>query len=79
MLVAASTPAVPVALAAAVAAPTRTPANIARDRSRHPAETLAFFGVKPTDTGVEVWPAGGWYTEILAPLTAKRGAYYAAG
>ena len=36
-------------IAAAVAAPTRTPANLARDQYRHPAETLAFFGVKPTD------------------------------
>ncbi|MDP1026731.1 methyltransferase domain-containing protein [Sphingomonas sp. KR1UV-12] len=78
-LIAASAPRVPAAVAAAVAAPTRTAANVARDRYRHPAETLAFFGVKPTDTVVEVWPGGGWYTEILAPLTAKSGTYYAAG
>ena len=78
-LIAASTPRVPAAIAGAVAAPTRTPANIARDRYRHPAETLAFFGVKPTDTVVEVWPSGGWYTEILAPLTSHGGTYYAAG
>jgi predicted methyltransferase len=61
-----------------VAAPTRTPANIARDRYRHPAETLAFFGVKPGQTVVEYSPAGGWYTEILAPLTHDRGLLYAA-
>ncbi len=78
-LIAASAPRVPAPIAAAVAAPTRTPANIARDRYRHPAQTLAFFGVKPTDTVVEIWPSGGWYTEILAPLTARSGAYYAAG
>jgi predicted methyltransferase len=66
------------ALRAAVAAPTRTPANVARDQYRHPAETLAFFGVKPTDTVVEIWPSGGWYTEILAPYTLGRGALYAA-
>ncbi|MFM9827475.1 MAG: class I SAM-dependent methyltransferase [Sphingomonas sp.] len=65
-------------LVAAVSAPTRTPANVARDKYRHPAETLAFFGVKPTDKVVEVWPAGGWYTEILAPYLAKNGAYIAA-
>jgi predicted methyltransferase len=67
------------ALDAAVAAPTRTPANVARDRYRHPAETLTFFGVGPTDTLVEIWPGGGWYTEILAPLLADRGIYYAVG
>ncbi|PXA91969.1 methyltransferase [Nostoc sp. 3335mG] len=66
------------AIKAAVAAPTRTPANLARDQYRHPAETLAFFGVKPTDTVVEIWPGGGWYTEILAPLTKGKGTYYAA-
>lgn len=60
------------AIAAAVAAPTRTPANVERDKFRNPAETLAFFGVKPGDTVVELWPGGGWYTEILAPL-AKAG------
>ncbi|WP_326913819.1 class I SAM-dependent methyltransferase [Sphingopyxis chilensis] len=61
------------AIAAAVAAPTRTPANTARDPFRHPAETLAFFGVKPGDTVVELWPGGGWYTEILAPLAKSGG------
>ena len=67
------------ALAAAVAAKTRTPANVLRDRYRHPAQTLAFLGVKPTDTVVELIPGGGWYTEILAPYLAARGVYYAAG
>jgi predicted methyltransferase len=61
------------ALKAAVAAPTRTEANRARDAYRHPYETLAFFGVKPSDTVVEVWPGGGWYTEILAPYLAAGG------
>ncbi|MDK2761745.1 MAG: methyltransferase domain-containing protein [Sphingopyxis sp.] len=68
------------AIAAAVAAPTRTPANKARDPYRHPAETLAFFGVKSGDTIVELWPGGGWYTEILAPLSkAGGGTLYTAG
>ena len=67
------------ALRTAVAAPARTPANIARDRYRHPYETLAFFGVRPSDTVVEIWPGGGWYTEILAPyLRQGGGTLYAA-
>ena len=65
-------------LRAAVAAPTRTPANVQRDRYRHPAETLAFLGVKPNQTVVEIWPSGGWYTEILAPYLKARGTYWAA-
>ncbi len=67
------------ALDAAIAAPTRTPANVLRDRYRHPAGTLKYFGVGPTDTVVEIWPGGGWYTEILAPYLADRGTYYAVG
>ncbi len=61
------------ALQAAIAAPSRTAANVARDAHRHPAETLAFFGVRPGDTVVEIWPGGGWYTEILAPYLASGG------
>lgn len=60
-------------LQSAIAAPTRTPANVARDKYRHPVETLTFFGVEPNHTIVELWPGGGWYTEILAPYLASGG------
>ena len=67
------------ALDTAIGASTRAPANVQRDRYRHPRETLAFFGVRPTDTVVEIWPGGGWYTEILAPYVLNGGGtYYAA-
>jgi predicted methyltransferase len=66
------------ALAAAIADPRRSEKNRARDRYRHPMETLAFFGVEPDDTVVEVWPSGGWYMEILAPLLRGKGVYYGA-
>jgi predicted methyltransferase len=52
--------------------------NKARDKYRHPAETLTFFGIKDTMTVVELWPFGGWYTQILAPYLRDRGKYYAA-
>ena len=61
------------ALRAAIDAATRTAANRERDKYRHPYETLAFFGVRPGDTVVEIWPGGGWYTEILAPYLASGG------
>ncbi|HEY9554885.1 class I SAM-dependent methyltransferase [Allosphingosinicella sp.] len=69
-------PAADSVLAAALAAPTRTPANVARDKYRHPTETLAFFGVDPGDTVVELWPGGGWYTEVLAPYIGEAGKLY---
>ncbi|WBH16256.1 class I SAM-dependent methyltransferase [Sphingomonas radiodurans] len=65
------------AVKAAIADTQRSEANRARDRYRHPAETLAFFGVKPTDTVVEFIPGGGWYTEILAPMVKGKGRYVA--
>ncbi|WP_313916320.1 methyltransferase [Tahibacter sp.] len=51
----------------------RSEANKARDAHRHPRETLAFFGLKPGQTVVEITPGGGWYTEILAPLLKGQG------
>ncbi len=39
----------------------------ARDQYRHPHETLMFFGLRPDMTVVELWPGGGWYSEIIAP------------
>ena len=65
-------------LKAAVAADTRLVGNVARDTWRHPYETLSFFGIKPTDTVVELAPGGGWYTEILAPYLRDAGQLYAA-
>lgn len=67
------------ALKAAIASKDRTPANVARDSARHPYETLAFFGIKPSMTVVELSPGGGWYTEILAPYLAGKGKLIAAG
>ncbi|MGH8029833.1 MAG: class I SAM-dependent methyltransferase [Arenimonas sp.] len=55
----------------------RDAANVARDRYRHPAQTLAFFGVTPDMTVLEVWPGGGWYTELLGPYLQARGQYVA--
>ena len=63
----------------AVAGVWRDPADKTRDVWRHPAQTLAFFGLKPRMTVVELWPGNGWYTDILAPyLAANGGTLYAA-
>ncbi|MFQ5548636.1 MAG: class I SAM-dependent methyltransferase [Woeseia sp.] len=62
----------------AIAGEHRSPENRARDKYRHPKETLAFFGFRSDMTVVEIWPAGGWYTEILAPALRDNGIFYAA-
>ncbi len=71
-------PTVAPALDAALAGAHRGEANRARDRYRHPKETLEFFGLRPDMTVVEIWPGGGWYTEVLAPVLRERGKLYAA-
>ena len=62
---------------AALAGSWRSAENKARDKYRHPAETLKFLGVKPGQTVVEVSPGGGWYTEVLAPAMKGNGKYVA--
>jgi predicted methyltransferase len=47
------------------------------DTSSPQRDTLAFFGVRPDMTVVEVWPGSG-YTEILAPLLKQHGRLYEA-
>jgi predicted methyltransferase len=62
-------------LAAAIASPLRSPANVARDRYRHPAALLAFFGLQAGQSVVEIEPGGGYWTEILAPYLQASGTY----
>jgi len=57
----------------------RSPANVARDPYRHPAETLAFFGIRADSRVVEILPgSAGYYMEILAPFLRDKGLYVAA-
>lgn len=66
------------ALTAAVADPGRTAAFVARDKARHPVEELTVFGITPKMTVVELWPGGGYWTEILGAYLKKSGTYYVA-
>jgi predicted methyltransferase len=65
-------------LDAAVGNSSRSAKFVARDNARHPLEELTFFGVTPQSTVVEIWPGGGYWTEILAPLLHDQGGYYVA-
>jgi predicted methyltransferase len=66
------------ALDAAIAGNHRVDADRARDSARNPKETLEFFGFDAHDTVIEVFPGGGWYTEILAPALRGDGKLVAA-
>jgi predicted methyltransferase len=66
------------ALQQAIDSPGRTAKFAARDAARHPAEELTFFGLRPGQSVVEIWPEGGYWTEILAPYLRANGKLYAA-
>lgn len=55
----------------------RSEENTSRDEYRHPKETIEFFGTKPTDHVLEMWPGTGWYSEILAPYVKDHGQFTA--
>lgn len=68
------------ALAAAVAGEWRAAEDRARDDARHPVESLAFWGLAPGMTILEVQPGGGWWTDILAPYARMTGGrFYVTG
>lgn len=56
----------------------RSDAHKTRDQHRNPHKTLKLFDVQPHHTVVEVWPGGGWYSEILAPYLKDKGKFIAA-
>ena len=65
-------------IASIIAGAHRSAEQKARDQYRNPLETLGFFGLENDMTVVEVWPGGGWYTDIIAPFLAQNGNYYGA-
>lgn len=66
------------ALEAVLAGPQRSAEQKERDAERRPGASLAFWGLKPGDSILEVQPGGGWWTQILAPYAARTGGRYTA-
>lgn len=62
----------------AVASPLRSAHDQARDVYRHPEASLAFWGLQPGATVVDVDPGSGWWTDIIAPYLAQTGGRYIA-
>jgi predicted methyltransferase len=74
---AASAASVPPYIQAAVDDSARPDADKQRDADRKPGETLAFAGVKPGATVVELAPGGGYYTRLLSQVVGPKGKVYA--
>ena len=64
-------------LAADLAAQTRSPEDQARDAGRKPAEVLAWLGIGPGMTVMDLVASGGWYTEVLSIAVGPEGKVYA--
>ncbi len=60
-------------LVAGTAAADRSEEDQARDGQRKPQEVLAFLGVESGDAVLDVWAAGGWYTEVLSVAVGPDG------
>lgn len=54
----------------------RTPQERARDVNRLPVEILSFFRMREDMRVIEILPAGGWFTKILAPVLKDKGMLY---
>ncbi|MES1201282.1 MAG: methyltransferase [Pseudomonadota bacterium] len=63
-------------IVAAVADPRRPDADRQRDAARHPADTLAFAGIRPGAKVGEFLPGGGYFTRLFAVAVGDGGKVY---
>src|SRR5688500_17668209 len=63
----------PAQVAAAVAAPNRTPDNVKLDEGRKPIEVLNFFGLRKGMRVIDMFGANLYWAEIMAPVVGPRG------
>ncbi len=65
------------ALAGAAAAPlfaaSRPAEDVARDATRKPADMVAFAGIRPGDTVVDMIPGGGYFTRVFSDAVGATG------
>ncbi len=62
---------------AALNHPNRHAADAARDQSRKPAEVLAFFGIEPGMTVLDLFSGGGYYSELISYIVGPEGSVVA--
>ena len=73
MLATAAAAALPKNIAAAVADSARPDADKARDAERKPGESMAFAGLKPGESVIELAPGKGYYTRLLSAAAGPEG------
>ena len=63
----------PVSIAAAVAAPGRSPDNVKLDAGRKPVQVLQFLGLKPGMRVLDLFGANAYWAEITSPVVGPKG------
>lgn len=63
----------PVTIAAALAAPDRSPDNVKLDESRKPVQVLRFLGLRPGMHVLDLFGANGYWAEIMVPAIGPKG------
>jgi predicted methyltransferase len=71
------TMAVPAYVKAAVEDSSRPKADTDVDQFRKPGETIAFAGIKPGSSVLEILPGGGYFTRLFAKVVGPKGHVYA--
>ena len=71
-----SAPLSPERIAQIVASPDRSAADRTNDQRRKPEALLAFVGVRPGMTALDVSAGGGYTTELVARAVGPRGKVY---
>ncbi len=69
--------AMPDYIATATQSKDRPAADTQRDANRHPADLIAFAGLKPGDSVADIMPGGGYFTRIFANVVGTKGHVYA--
>jgi predicted methyltransferase len=67
----------PAYVSTAVQSAARPADDTARDGARHPAELVAFAGIKPGDNVADIMPGGGYFTRIFSGVVGPGGHVYA--
>lgn len=69
--------AIPAYVGRALSDPRRPADQVQRDVARHPAELIAFSGMKPGDQVADFMPGAGYFTRLFSNVVGKQGHVYA--
>ena len=76
LLIAVAAPLAATPLDDALADPSRSADDLARDARDHPKDVLPFFGIKPGMVVLDMWGGSGYWSEIVGRMVGPTGKVY---